>query len=275
VSFPFIGVVHLVRASNGPEPLWRFLDSYKKHPAGINHELILVFKGFESETIPSDLTGYLSEVSHKSIFVADRGLDIGPYLGVARSLNHTWLCFMNSFSVILADGWLEMLFRQANQPDVGMVGATGTWESFLSGFEDACRQNLNRLPHKIFIRMVNHWRLRSTFLPFPNPHLRTNAILIERSLFGRSWRRPIKRKLDAHRFESGKDGLSAKLRMQGLKLLVVGKDGVGYALEDWQNSHTFRSGNQENLMVADNQTRNYEEASQLKKNSLSMLSWGK
>jgi hypothetical protein len=250
------------------------LSSYQKHPAGIDHDLILIFKGFESNELTPDAAGFLSEISYQSIFVPDIGLDIGPYLDVSRHLNHSWLCFMNSFSEILVDGWLEMLFHQANQPGVGMVGATGTWESLLSDFENACRQNVSRLPHKRLLRMVNSLKLQRIFPAFPNPHLRSNSFLIDRCLFLRSWEKPIKSKLDAHSFESGNEGLSAVLRSQGLQLLVVGKDGVGYTQEKWHFSRTFRSGNQENLIVADNQTRNYKEATQIEKNNLIMKAWG-
>src|SRR5665213_1673531 len=42
-------VVHLVRAANGIEPFRAFLESYVRHPAGLQHELVLLFKGFSSD----------------------------------------------------------------------------------------------------------------------------------------------------------------------------------------------------------------------------------
>ena len=41
-------VVHLVRAGNQPELLERFLASYRRHPAGHPHRLVIVCKGFAS-----------------------------------------------------------------------------------------------------------------------------------------------------------------------------------------------------------------------------------
>ena len=43
-----ICVVHLIRAHNGIEPFVQFLDSYKKNKGGIDHDLLIVFKGFEN-----------------------------------------------------------------------------------------------------------------------------------------------------------------------------------------------------------------------------------
>src|SRR5882724_3347052 len=35
-----ICVAHLVRAKNGLDPLIQFLDSYRKYPAGVDHDLL-------------------------------------------------------------------------------------------------------------------------------------------------------------------------------------------------------------------------------------------
>ena len=42
-------LVHLARACNGIEPFRRFLDSYRDNPGGIDHDLLVVFKGFERQ----------------------------------------------------------------------------------------------------------------------------------------------------------------------------------------------------------------------------------
>ena len=43
---PDICVVHLVRRKNGVEPFRSFLASYLENSAGINHELLILYKGF-------------------------------------------------------------------------------------------------------------------------------------------------------------------------------------------------------------------------------------
>ena len=58
---------------------------------------------------------------------------------------------------------------------------------------------------------------------FPNPHIRSNCFLIDRSLLLSLDFRLKLTKLDCQLFESGSDGLSAKLLGLGLRLLVVGR----------------------------------------------------
>ena len=44
-----VTLVHLVWAPLGPEALARFLDSYRHHPAGVEHRLLMVFNGFRAD----------------------------------------------------------------------------------------------------------------------------------------------------------------------------------------------------------------------------------
>ena len=54
--------------------------------------------------------------------------------------------------------------------------------------------------------------------------------------------------------------MTAQVLARGERALVVGRDGEAYAPERWPESATFRSGGQANLLVADNRTRQWEEA---------------
>ena len=72
-----IGVVHLVRQCNEISAFREFIDSYRSHPAGIEHDLILVFKGFDNETIPDEYRENLSSIRHQALFVGDEGFDLG------------------------------------------------------------------------------------------------------------------------------------------------------------------------------------------------------
>jgi hypothetical protein len=63
--------------------------------------------------------------------------------------------------------------------------------------------------------------------------------------------------MDAYRFECGKDGLTRQILRQGLDVLIVGRDGNGYRVEDWCRSNILYQGEQANLLVADNQTNRY------------------
>lgn len=268
-------VVHLVRACNGVEPLRRFLDSYVRYPAGLPHELLFILKGFRRGVVQPEIAMLLNQVQHRSIAVADRGFDIEPYRAAALQLRQQYVCFFNSFSEILADGWLEKLYRHASAPGVGIAGATGSWESLRSTYENSCRERQTMLPHKWVLRGMELRRLRDAFPPFPNPHLRTNAFCIRRDLFlDAVGNLKIRDKMAAHRFESGRDGLCATLVKQGARPLVVGRDGVGYAPDDWPQSLTFRRRSQENLLIADNRTAHYQRASARDRIMMTLQAWG-
>jgi hypothetical protein len=83
-----------------------------------------------------------------------------------------------------------------------------------------------------------------------------------------------RRKGSAHRRESGWDGITRQLLADGLEPRVVGRDGRGYAAPEWPHSRTFRSGDQENLLVADNRTRQYDEADSARRAELAQMAWG-
>jgi hypothetical protein len=78
----------------------------------------------------------------------------------------------------------------------------------------------------------------------------------------------------AYLLESGRQSLTRRIQEQGLRAVVVGRDGRDYDVEEWPASRTFRSGDQGNLLVADNQTRDYQTASPSRRRRLSRDTWG-
>jgi hypothetical protein len=132
-----------------------------------------------------------------------------------------------------------------------------------------------------YYKSLDEWRLfmerrkyARDYAPFPAYHLRTNAFMIGReTMLGlRTW--DIREKEDAYRFEGGRESMTSQLLRAGLKVLVVGRDGRGYEKEEWARSETFWQGAQRNLLVADNQTRDYEEGDARRRKFLSRLAWG-
>ena len=61
-------------------------------------------------------------------------------------------------------------------------------------------------------------------------------------------------------FECGLSSMTRQFGEMNLDAVVVGRDGRGYLKESWNDSHTFRSGEQGNLLIADNRTRDFEES---------------
>ena len=284
-------VVHLARAANGTAPLRAFLESYARHPAGAEHELLLLFKGYggDGEALPAELEALLGEVKHQRRHIPDRGYDVDAYFEAARAHAAGVYCFLNSYSVILADGWLAKLHRALVEQGAGMVGATGSWQSMSSNYADTRlpgftlhaaypawkRRLLAVLP---FLARLLPWLrerlLLGAFEPFPNPHLRTNAFMLARETALGVRVGAMRWKYDAHRFESGRRGLTRQVLDAGKAVLVVGRDGMAYDRADWHSSNTFWRRDQGNLLVADNQTRMYERSGPQLRAVHSLIAWG-
>jgi hypothetical protein len=285
-----ICVVHLVRAENGLDSFAGFMRSYREYPAGIAHELLLLCKGFGSASqLPADYGALLHGVQFRLMFVSDEGFDIGPYFAAARAHESRYFCFLNSFSRLLDAGWLAKLSAPAGEAGVGVVSATGSYESHYTNlarelraatyFRRAASSVMRREGGPPVVRDYLSKRQelresRAAFDPFPNHHVRTNAFVIERRVMLDLKVDAIRDKMDAAAFESGKTGLTRQLSAKGLRALVVGRDGAVYEKERWRESHTFRSGGQRNLLVADNRTRQYAEADAPARKFLEQCAWG-
>src|SRR5205807_10527908 len=112
------------------------------------------------------------------------------------------------------------------------------------------------------------------FRPFPSASVRTKAFALPREHYVRLAPRRLRSRFAAHAFESGRWGLTARLRRMGLRPLVIGRDGRCYEVPEWPASATFRSGEQENLLVADNRTDEWASASPRERRELARMAWG-
>jgi hypothetical protein len=313
VSPPEFGVVHLVRRPNGIEPFEGFIDSYRRHPAGAPHELVLVLKGFDDEDSSEPYRRYASGLTARWLRVADDGFDLGSYRRAAQELTYDHLLFLNSFSAILVDDWLALLADCVRAPGISAVAASGSWGSRAShmryaqglGGEYAHVFPDHETTHRVFSELAPESaqsasasvdsrdppslatqvagrveglalvaRELAWFAQFPSPHLRTNGLLIERTRWLQVCRAIPRDKLAAYRLESGRRGITARLRSGGWDVAVVGRDGRPYRSCFWHDSHTFWQGNQENLIIADNQTRSYADGDALRRQVLSAYAWG-
>jgi hypothetical protein len=265
-------VVHLLRATNATDAAERFFASYRRFPAGAPHDVLLVCKGFVGGALPRTILDAVGGVAHKTIFIPDEGFDITAYHAAARATDASHLALFNSFSEILADQWLEKLVA-AVEDNTGAAGATGSFESAWTNTVAAIREKPLRLlsPRGGIAALV---RTRRRFPPFPNVHLRSNALVIARERFLALSGTHIRSKIDAEALESGRDSLSLRLRAMSLALRVVDRDGALWREEGWPKSRTFRSGAQEGLLVADNRTREYAAAGEQRRAALARMAWG-
>lgn len=272
-----LGVVHLVWAPLGPEPVRSFLRSYRAHRPGIAHELAIVLNGAPGEAPEAsshsvgaltreDLAAELRGVEHRLIVLEQPVLDLAAYGLAARMLSHPRLCFLNSYSVILAEDWLARLACALDHPHTGLVGASASWESQSRWIRGRARY----WPYQL-IRLRG---ARRDYPRFPNPHIRTTAFMIERAV-------AIAMNLDAARdkratylLESGRRSITRQILERDLRAVVTGRDGRVYGVKDWAASRTYRSGKQENLLVADRRTEDWANASPRLRRRLSRDAWG-
>jgi hypothetical protein len=189
-------------------------------------------------------------LKYTPIVTTDDRYDIGAYLDSARQLSQKTICFLNTYSELRSQHWLAKLATNFDQPGVGLVGASGSFQS-LSGYDP-------NIPE------------------FPNPHIRSNAFMIDRELFcAIASGLDLTEKRNAFLFESGPDSMTRQIMRAGLKALIVGKNGRGYAPIWWPFSDTYRQGVQHNLLVADNVTRHFDSMTWSAKHAIAVSTWGK
>jgi hypothetical protein len=317
-----IAVVHLVWGPLGPGALREFLTSYRRHQAGIEHDLVMAFNNVEAHQSPA-LLAELDGVEHQLLTLPDAVQDLAAYMQAARRLEHERVCFLNSYSEILADGWLAKLAEALDQPAAGIAGATGTWASVRSATLNAlllpnpyrrvlpprsvAREELAAIELELARERAGDgdapmpadtsarapsartllgrvWATLKTLPPmpeqllrfdgFPAEHVRTNAFMVDRRTFLGLKTGAIERKMDAYRLESGHTSFTRQLHSQGLRTLVVDRHGACYDAPQWPESNTLWQGDQEGLLVADNQTRIYANGGPDRRALLSAFAWG-
>lgn len=248
---PPLCVVYLAWTPYGIECAGRFLAAYRAHPAGTPHRLLLLTAGPEEDRSPWQRL--FSQVPHEVLEVGP-GMDLGHYRTAVDRVLAERYCFLNTVTEPLVEGWLARMEEALLRTEVGMVGATGSYES-----PNAVRPGPLR-------------RLRPGFEPFPNPHLRTNGFAMERELIlALDWGTDLTREQTVM-LEGGRRSLTRQVRERGLETLVVGRDGA-YPPDRWRESATFRSGEQANLLLADNRTRHYQQGGGLSRRGLAWLAW--
>jgi hypothetical protein len=110
--------------------------------------------------------------------------------------------------------------------------------------------------------------------PFPAPHLRSNVFMITHDALREMPLLAVYSKLDTSMLESGRKSITRRLQRNGLVSLVVDRAGTVYAPEQWHRSRTFWQGDQEGLLVADNQTLAYARGDLARRRLLSASAWG-
>jgi hypothetical protein len=126
---PDTAAFYLARRAEGSQPLRRFVSSYGDHSAGTPHEFVVLFKGFEQAPDLGAAQAEFADIPHSELHVSDDQFDIGAYLHAAAKVEATYVCFLNTHTVILASDWLKHLRTAMRDPAVGMAGAFASHES--------------------------------------------------------------------------------------------------------------------------------------------------
>jgi hypothetical protein len=268
-----IAVVHLVLASYGIEPFRDFIDSYRRHPAGLDHRLVLAMKGFASEEAKSGHLQLVRDVYHVAVEVPDEGFDIGSYFHVTDRLKADFYLFLNSRSVFLADLWLAKMKAAVDKEGVGVAGATGSFQSLSSHEKRDLGSRFRSRWVRAAKRRLRYIRGLRWYPPFPNPHVRTNAIMLPRAVLQRLRPPRLRNKEDAFHFESGRSGLSRQILAMGLRIVIVDRDGRCLDPASWPTSNVFWQQDQAQLLIRDNQTERYARAERGQRDLLSSFAW--
>ena len=291
-------VVHLVRHHNTIAPFASFMDSYERVAAGLAHELVLLLKGFPDAPAQAPYRERAAAHRPRCLEVSDDGLDLAAYAAAAERLEHDRVCFLNSFSELLAPGWLALLDAALAGGRAGAAGATGSWASQLSWrlyqlgaggpyarvYDDrrAARAAMHAAGGSTPAAAAQEWattllttaRRCRRMARFPAVHLRTNAFLLDRALFEQLAVGRPRTKWAAYELESGRDSITSRLRALGRPPVVVDRHGTVFDAAEWHAADTFWQGDQAGLLVADNQTRSYQEGGPADREALSRYAWG-
>jgi hypothetical protein len=270
---PAISIIHLVYKPYGFGVFDAFMSSYESRPSGRDHRLIILLKGFADEGETHEFRQRLN--GHECICyrVASTGYDLGSYMQAVREHPSDYYGFFNSRSVLLGSDWLDKLYSTARYRSIGVAGATASYESKYTDYlrSRAGTPEPGRVHRgSLFRELERFWN----FPPFPNCHIRTNAFVLRAETLQFLRSPALRTRRHAAKFENGRMGLTQQLMSLGLDPMVVDNEGNSYAPAQWPVSGTFWQGEQEGLLVADNQTERYATANPELRHALQTLAWG-
>jgi N-acetylglucosaminyl-diphospho-decaprenol L-rhamnosyltransferase len=279
-----ISVAYLIRFNSRKKfkkdinTLKKFLFSYQSHKAGIAHKLFILIKGSEvfekiniiRKSIPLNIP---------IIKLADEGYDLGSFTEFARYCADSHMFILNQHSVILKKNWLKIFNDVMKKTKSDVVGSTASFSSLYEPYNYTSNKNFFKYS-KPYLNNISH-KLKSVlkyynFPNYPNPHIRTNAILVKTSIWLQYFNSlEIKKKGDTYEAESGVNSFYKFLLKNKKKVSVTRSDGKYVTSHsNWVNFVPFRNSLQNSkLIISDNHTRFYYNSSKNKKIILEEESW--
>lgn len=277
----------------GVKAFEKFLNSYEKFPAGIEHSLTILLRGYENNSDDyNKIKSICNEKNIKTLDTQDVGLDFGAYLDGAKQSQAEYICCLNTTCEIMCDDWLKKLYSPVTQDEkYKIIGFRGSWEpcpTYARDFRSHHREHyksylryimalLNTVLQRLnLFRIMYHLIFPKKIKTFPNYRVETAGFLIFRTLlteYFEQYQLPVT-KLDSHKVESGQNSLSNFALKKGYDFCIVNKYGIKFDKEDFNKSGTFRS-NEKNYIIKDRQQEMYESADFFSKIYLRRICWGK
>lgn len=248
-----IDVVYLAYCNEkigyGIEIVENFLNSYKSHSAGIEHNFVIIAKNWTNKALYNKLRGLAKEHHAKVIDLPDDGLDFGAYFRVSKILQNEYVFFLGSNIELVSDNWLLYHYR-AFESDI-LVKLAGPMGSYDKGIADA--------------------------ESFPNYHIRTCSFMVNRKLFLEyiSTQKFPKTKKDTWKLEHGKQSLTQFVLKRGHKAVVVNSDGEVFTPENWVLGKTYTYPYECKALMTDKWAKRYYKYSKNVKAVLEAIVWGK
>jgi hypothetical protein len=193
----------------------KFATKVQLCPAGLDHELIIVFNGPAPVESEKDLFNGLPCL--RSVQSDDRAYDISAYQDAAQQTDSDLMIFIGGNTYPTRPDWAKKCFEIWQQYGDGIYGAMGNQGD----------DRVNVTPH---IRTTGFWMPRKLFNAYP--------VKVER---------PDQR----YPFEHGKESLTQWVRKQGLPAMVAGWHDVRDVLVADTLPNGFHAGNQSNLIFKD------------------------
>ena len=222
---PEIGVVYTCRGldANWRVRLPRFITSYLRRPAGIDHRLYILYKNF---VIPSDLAW-----AREQLAVLGNRVELLNHLDskalagcteVHADVTEPLLCHLNSSTEIMHENWLNLLYGVFRKPGTGLVGCTGSRVA-----------NLHVRDTAFLMACEDYFTIASQF----------------------DWEE--KSRTGPLEFEHGPNNLTIQTMRSDRHVFVVEKDRV-IAPNEWPSPTTYQ-GNLHNVLVHDRGARDYQD----------------
>ncbi len=270
-----LSVVYLFWEKSSFESFKNFINSYSLQ--SVNYQVEIYFKG-DSQSF-EDHKNYLSlnKINHSIHFIESEGLDIHSYFNIANISKTKYILFFNSNSILLYKNVLQNYISVLENlgENAGIIGATASRGNILNTFLISIifyifNFDLKKL-FESFLGTLIYYKNFSITKTFS---IRTNAFIVNREVFLSYPNHIYKTKKKCYEFESGINSITNFFLEKKFAVKFIDKNCQIFDKENCKLSNVFWKQNQENLLVSDNQTRLYNDASLKEKQFYSKIAWG-